>query len=270
MCAYYSDKAFTLYQGDAWQVLQGFPADCVDAVITDPPYSTGAVTLAGKQAPPAVKYQNTGTVKQYPDMLGDGKDQRGFLAWAVMWLTEAWRVTRPGAPVLIFTDWRQLPTVTDALQAAGFHWRGVVVWNKLCGRPVLGEFRRDCEFIVYGSKGRYQTHEKHCLPCIYNHAVNPAKKRHISGKPLPLLVELMRRRRNNSQSGIANRAKVHSNRTLGGICQDCHRILAGNQLKFVSESAHRKEESPRKNHGLFVGKKAISVLNLHERNSQLA
>jgi site-specific DNA-methyltransferase (adenine-specific) len=192
MGAYYSDKAFTLYQGDAWQVLQGLPADSVDAVITDPPYSTGAVTLAGKQAPPKVKYQNTGTVKQYPDMLGDGKDQRSFLAWAVMWLSEAWRVARPGAPVLLFTDWRQLPTVTDALQAAGFHWRGIEVWNKLCGRPVLGEFRRDCEFIVYGSKGRYQTHGRHCLPCVYNHAVNPAKKRHISGKPLPLLVELMR------------------------------------------------------------------------------
>jgi site-specific DNA-methyltransferase (adenine-specific) len=81
--------------------------------------------------------------------------------------------------------------VTDALQAAGFHWRGIEVWNKLCGRPVLGEFRRDCEFIVYGSKGRYQTHTRHCLPCIYSHAVNPAGKRHITGKPLPLLVELM-------------------------------------------------------------------------------
>jgi site-specific DNA-methyltransferase (adenine-specific) len=29
-------------------------------------------------------------------------------------------------------------------------------------------------------------------PCVYNHAVNPARKRHISGKPFPLLVELMR------------------------------------------------------------------------------
>jgi site-specific DNA-methyltransferase (adenine-specific) len=133
---FYSDSAVTLYQGDAWQVLRSLPPDSVDAVITDPPYSTGAVTLAGKQAAPAIKYQQTGTIKQYPEMLGDGKDQRSFLAWAVMWLTEAWRVSRPGAPVLIFTDWRQLPTVTDALQAAGFLWRGIVVWHK-----TVGEFR---------------------------------------------------------------------------------------------------------------------------------
>ena len=147
--------------------------------------------MAGKQASPGKKYQNTNTIKRYPEMLGDEKDQRSFLIRAAMWLSEAWRVARPGAPVLIFTDWRQLPTVTDALQAAGFHWRGIVVWNNLCGRPVLGEFRRDTEFVVHGSKGQYKAHTKHCLPCVYNYAVNPARKRHISGKPLPLLVELM-------------------------------------------------------------------------------
>jgi site-specific DNA-methyltransferase (adenine-specific) len=53
MKAYYSDNEVTLYQGDAWQVLRILPGDSVDAVITDPPYSSGAVTLAGKQAPPA-------------------------------------------------------------------------------------------------------------------------------------------------------------------------------------------------------------------------
>jgi site-specific DNA-methyltransferase (adenine-specific) len=188
----YTDPSITLYQGDALQVLQTLPENTVDALITAPPYSTGAVTLAGKQASPEAKYQNSRTIRRYPGMLGDGKDQRSFLTWAVMWLTEAWRVVRPGAPVLVFTDWRQLPTVTDAVQAAGFHWRGIVVWNKLCGRPMLGEFRRDAEFIVFGSKWRYRPYSRHCLPCIYSHAVNPARKRHISGKPLPLLVELMR------------------------------------------------------------------------------
>ena len=188
---YYSDSAVTLYHGDAWQILRDLPADYVDAVITDPPYSTGAATLAGKQAPPADKYQRTGTKKQYPEMVGDGKDQRSFLAWATMWLTEAWRVAKDGAPILIFTDWRQLPTVTDALQASGFFWRGIVVWNKRCGRPMIGEFKRDCEFIVYGSKGRYKPTTRRCLPGVYDHAVNPAKKLHVTGKPLALLKELM-------------------------------------------------------------------------------
>ena len=188
---FYSDSAVTLYQGDAWQVLRSLPSGSVDAVITDPPYSTGAATLAGKQAAPAVKYQQTGTVKQYPEMLGDGKDQRSFLAWAIMWLSEAWRVARPGAPVLVFADWRQLPTMTDALQAAGFLWRGVVVWHKTGGRPMPGEFRKDVEFIVYASKGKFKPHSRRCLPGVYSHAPHPAQKRHITGKPLPLMKELM-------------------------------------------------------------------------------
>ena len=43
--------------------------------------------------------------------------------------------------------------MTDAIQAAGWMWRGIVVWHKPSARPMVGEFRRDSEFIVYASKG---------------------------------------------------------------------------------------------------------------------
>lgn len=187
----FHDERTTIYQGDAWQVLQTLPDDSIDGVITDPPYSTGALTLSGKQADPGKKYQNTKTKKSFPEMLGDGKDQRGFMAWAVMWLTECWRVAKNGAPIMIFTDWRQLPTVTDAMQAAGFFWRGIVVWNKKCGRPMRGEFKRDSEFIVYGCKGKYAPLTDRCLPGIYAYTVNHNTKAHLSAKPLPLIKDLL-------------------------------------------------------------------------------
>lgn len=185
------DESITLYHGDALQVLQALEGESIDGIITDPPYSTGAFTLSGKQAEPGKKYQNSSTRKTFPEMLGDGKDQRGFLAWATMWLTECWRVAKNGAPALIFTDWRQLPTVTDAIQAAGFFWRGIVVWNKKCGRPMRGEFKRDSEFIVYGCKGKYSPRTSRCLPGIFGYTMNHNTKRHISAKPLPLLKDLM-------------------------------------------------------------------------------
>lgn len=120
--------------------------ELLDAVITDPPYSTGGMTLASKQISPAQKYQNSGTKKIYPAMLGDTRDQRSYVFWATLWLSECWRVARDGSPLLVFTDWRQLPSLTDAVQAAGFLWRGVVVWHKPSARPMMGEFRRDSEF----------------------------------------------------------------------------------------------------------------------------
>lgn len=187
----FEDSLTTLYQGDAWQVLQTLDDNSIDGIITDPPYSSGAFTLAGKQADPGKKYQRTGVKKSYPAMLGDGKDQRSFFAWTTMWLTECWRVAKDGAPVLVFTDWRQLPTVTDAIQAAGFLWRGIVVWRKRSGRPMLGEFRRESEFVVYGCKGKYSPLTRRCLPGVYEYAVNTARKIHVSSKPLPLLKDLM-------------------------------------------------------------------------------
>lgn len=165
--------------------------DSVDAVITDPPYSTGGMTLASRQADPASKYQSSGTKKTYPPMLGDARDQRSYSTWATMWLSECWRVARDGAPLLVFTDWRQLPTMTDAIQAAGWMWRGIVVWHKPSARPMVGEFRRDSEFIVYASKGKPTHYTRRCFPGVIHCPVNTATKVHITGKPLALVQELM-------------------------------------------------------------------------------
>lgn len=40
------------------------------------------------------------------------------------------RLVVPGGYAMVFTDWRQLPTLTDVFQAGGFIWRGLVPWTK--------------------------------------------------------------------------------------------------------------------------------------------
>jgi site-specific DNA-methyltransferase (adenine-specific) len=152
----FSSKTIRLYHGNALTILPVLPTASVDAVVTDPPYSSGGVSLSAKQSDPAQKYQTSGTIRTYPPMLGDGKDQRAFTAWAMLWLSECWRVAKDGAPLLIFTDWRQLPSMTDAIQAAGWFWLGIVPWNKRGARPQLGKFRQQCEYVLFGSKGRFQ------------------------------------------------------------------------------------------------------------------
>ena len=183
MKPFFEDPALTLYQGDALAVLQSFPPLCVDAVITDPPYSSGGLMLSARQADPAVKYQNNGTVKTYPPMFGDNRDQRSFIMWATLWLAECWRVARDGSPLLMFSDWRQLPAMTDAVQAAGWTWRGVVVWHKRTGRPLRGEFRREAEFVIFASKGRLGYRGPRCLPGLYAHTVDHKKKNSSTPPP---------------------------------------------------------------------------------------
>lgn len=180
-----------LFNGDALAVLRNLPDGQVDAVVTDPPYSSGGLHSGARRADPAQKYQQTGTKRTYPPMLGDCKDQRSFTLWATLWLSECWRLAKPGAPVLVFTDWRQLPAMTDAIQAAGFEWRGIVVWHKPSARPMLGSFRRDTEFVIHAVKTPAKAFTRRCFPGVFTYRVVPVEKVHLTGKPLPLLVDLL-------------------------------------------------------------------------------
>jgi site-specific DNA-methyltransferase (adenine-specific) len=124
-------------------------------------------------------------------MLGDGKDQRSFTTWAAIWLSECWRISKDGAPLLMFSDWRQLPSLTDALQAAGWFWLGIVVWNKRTSRPQMGRFRQQAEYVLFAGKGRFVPATRACLPGVYDYPVIAGQKIHLAGKPVPLLKDLL-------------------------------------------------------------------------------
>lgn len=141
-----------MHQGDALAILETLPTGSVDAILTDPPYCSGAAGLAGKQAHPAGKYGQSLSAFNFPLLLGDGKDQRSFTHWSALWLAQCWRMAREDGLLMVFSDWRQLPSITDAVQAAGWHWLGLVVWEKPNGRPQKGRFRSQCEYVVWGTK----------------------------------------------------------------------------------------------------------------------
>ena len=126
-----------IIHGDSLTVLESFPPSTFDAVITDPPYASGGRTQAEKSKATAKKYSSMGG-NAPPDFDGDAKDQRSWTRWAAEWLYLARRAAKPGAPVCMFIDWRQLPCASDALQWAGWIWRGIAVWDKGNSRPQKG------------------------------------------------------------------------------------------------------------------------------------
>ena len=181
----------TLYNGDSLAILASLPARSVDAVLTDPPYSSGGVTLSARQDDPAHKYQANNVKRAYPAMLGDAKDQRSWTRWCMLWLAECWRISQEGAPLMVFTDWRQLPALTDAVQGAGWRWLGIVSWDKRSARPQMGRFRQQCEFVVFGSKGRLASQSRACLPGLYSHTVAASQRVHLTSKPVALMHDLL-------------------------------------------------------------------------------
>ena len=178
----------SLYRGDCLAVLPGL-AGQFDAVVTDPPYSSGGQSKGDRARSTGQKYLNSGQ-SLYPDFLGDTKDQRSYLHWSALWISLCLDKLVDGGLVIVFSDWRQLPVTTDALQAAGVTWRGVAVWDKTGGaRPYKGGFRAQAEYIVWGSKGGL-TGDRYS-PGLFRVPPLAGRKFHQVGKPLPLMEQLV-------------------------------------------------------------------------------
>lgn len=184
-----------ILQGECLPLLNAMPADSVDAVITDPPYSSGGFTRDDKGVSVDEKYQNGGTKRAYPTFSGDSRDQRSYMAWCSLWIAECVRVLKPGGYFLVFADWRQLPVMTDAIQCGGVFWRGITVWDKGAGAraPHKGYFKHQCEYVIWGTKGPavQATHDGPFPGCILE-TVKQSDKFHITGKPTRLMRELVR------------------------------------------------------------------------------
>ena len=178
---------------DSLSTLGAMPSDCCAALITDPPYSSGGLHMTGRMQTTTKKYVGSSVKNPRPAFTGDNRNERSFRYWETLWLSEATRVCASGAPGLVFTDWRQLPTTTDALQAGGWLWRGVVAWDKTHARPQLGRFRHQCEYIVWGSNGPMpRAAGVGALPGAFRVPVGRIDKHHQTAKPVDLMRALVR------------------------------------------------------------------------------
>lgn len=186
----------TLYLGDAMKLLWGgvLQAQSVDMLLADPPYCSGGLTRTERKAAPSKKYQQSGFMKK-EDFPGDERDERSFVLWSTMWMTECYRIMKPGSSALVFSDWRQLANTADSIQAAGFVFRGIVPWAKAGARPQPNSFRAQCEYAVWATKGeidRKPTPGAKYLPGVFScSAPSGPNREHMNQKPVGLLKSLM-------------------------------------------------------------------------------
>jgi site-specific DNA-methyltransferase (adenine-specific) len=191
---YHGFQGTKIIRGDSLQVIRSFPDALFGGIVTDPPYASGASDQNARQKSTAQKYSSAKQNCALPDFEGDGKDQRSWTHWMAEWLSEARRCTKDGAPICLFIDWRQLPNLTDALQWAGWIWRGVLVWDKINSRPQRGRFRQQSEFIVWGSNGNMPVgRDAPVLPGVFRQSMPAAPRRiHQTEKPLEVMRNIVK------------------------------------------------------------------------------
>lgn len=186
-----------LMQGDCLELIETLEDGLIDLVLTDPPYSSGGLFAGDRKKKTSSKYTDKKYegASRFPDFSGDNMDQRSFTEFMRMVLAKCRKKTKAEGICAVFTDWRQLPAMTDAFQMAGWVYRGIVVWNKGNARNIPGRFRQDCEFVIWGTNGGKSvdwTPGFVAFPGIYNEkSVASTKKHHQTEKPIGLLEKLV-------------------------------------------------------------------------------
>lgn len=186
MTPYYADEqaGIVIYQGDALELLPQL--ENIGALVTDPPYSSGGQFRGDRMQRTAEKYVQSGQLAYRPEFAGDSRDQRAFLVWCSLWLNAARNCSVPGAVAVSFIDWRQLPTLSDALQVGGWTWRGIATWWKPGIRMQSGGFSGSAEYLVWGTSGPMDRHEGYAQNVFSYPPVPGDQKQHIAEKPEPV------------------------------------------------------------------------------------
>lgn len=189
MTLYYSDDSATIYHGDMFDVLPTLSG--IGAVITDPPYSSGGAFRGDRAMSTTAKYVNNDTASYRPEFAGDNRDQRSFLAWSALWLNAARVASMPSAVLCSFIDWRQLPTLTDAVQAGGWTWRNIATWWKPGIRMVRGSFSSSAEYVIYATNGPAEADFDGAVQNVFKCAP-VSDKEHIAQKPSGVMQWVLR------------------------------------------------------------------------------
>lgn len=170
----------TLYLGDCLEILPTLGK--VDAVITDPPYSSGGYQESGK-ASGSIGSNGVGKWGAKPTIAADNLSTRGYLR-----LIKAVSRATAAREIYVFCDWRMWTYTCDAIEDGFFRPRSMIVWDK--GSPGMGVgWRGQHELICYGLRGPAKQGAGKGNVLSIKRSGNPD---HPTQKPIPVMEELLK------------------------------------------------------------------------------
>jgi DNA modification methylase len=182
---YYADDRATLYHGDCIQVMAELLPGTVDAVLTDPPYSSGGRRENARN----IRKSMTRTVEDDDWIRGDAMSTTGFTYLLRLCAIEWRRLLVTGGHALAFIDWRMAPALSGALESADLRQHPILVWNK--GQFGMGAvFRNQHEFVLHFTAGTARPPQRRDVGNVLTFP--PVRDgEHPTEKPEPLLRTLL-------------------------------------------------------------------------------
>jgi DNA modification methylase len=168
----------TLYRGDCLEILPTLEPASVDAVVTDPPYLVGAVSIGNARA-----------------KSGTWADVNNAAWWFSQWYSQCWHLLNDAGHFATFCNWRSLPMVICAMAQARMQATSCIVWDKeWIGPAAPNAFRPTYEMIVHAAKPNARIVDRgmsDIMQCKWM-ACHSGSTGHPAEKPLDLAARLIR------------------------------------------------------------------------------
>ena len=128
----------TIHHGDCIELMKGMPDECIDLVITDPPFAIG---FTAKRT----NYNRTAgrVIEGYSEIHAEN-----YSEFTLAWLEQATRVLKTSGSMYIFSGWNHLKDILIAVDACGLTTINHLIWKYQFG---------------VATKRKFVTSHYHCL-----------------------------------------------------------------------------------------------------------
>ena len=136
------ERVCKLVNADCLDVMKKLPDNCIDLIVTDPPYPTTSRGNAGNSGGMLKKDINKrGKVFKYNDI--DCKE----------YAPEFFRLLKDGSHCYVMTNHVNLIDMLNTFTDVGFHFIKSLIWNK--GNKIMGQYyMSQYEYILFFRKGK--------------------------------------------------------------------------------------------------------------------
>ena len=169
---------WTVHTGDCLEVMAGMEANTFDAIVTDPPYMVGAISVGNAKA-----------------KAGTWADMENSAYWFAAWMAQCKRLLKPTGYLVCFGNWRSIPTLIRALSLCEMPATSCMVWDKLWIGPAgPQQLRGRYEILMFSAMPEARIDDR-AAPDIESEkwmAGNMKETIHPAEKPVPLLRRVCR------------------------------------------------------------------------------
>jgi len=158
-------------------LLNSLPDNCVDLVVTDPPYKC----ISGGHEK-GLSYKHIGSITQK----NDGKIFEHNDILPSSWIPEVYRVLKPDSHCYIMVNTLNLELFLQISRESGFKLHNVLVWEKQNCLPNRW-YMKNCEYILFLRKGKAKPINYMGSKTVHQFVNPQGNKLHPTEKPIDLM-----------------------------------------------------------------------------------